>query len=240
MLRIIISFLSFIIPFASSVDYAFANDRYQRCVSLSNSNPQAALIEADEWLKTESGTSSLHCKALALYGLKRFSESAETLDRIADITKGSNNALWLQVMSQSATAWEKAGNFDKSDLVLKKAINYASLNNVADFDYSEMLIKRAAILEKQGRKLDAIQLLDQAELSGLESGKNAGQIRSNLVKTIAPAAKAAPKAQKKATAKNNVKSVKSNQKKQTTKKKQNPKKPSQQKKPVKKKQQSSR
>ena len=52
---------------------------YQECTALAATNPGQALVKADAWLKIDTSVAAQHCRAMALYGLRRFAEAGDGL-----------------------------------------------------------------------------------------------------------------------------------------------------------------
>ena len=52
---------------------------YKQCIGYANSNPAQALAKSDEWLTVDNGIAAHHCRAMALYGLKRYAEAGDAL-----------------------------------------------------------------------------------------------------------------------------------------------------------------
>ena len=146
---------------------AGANDaRYQACSKKASSNPQAALKEAEAWMIESNVASAQHCKAIALFGLKRYRESAAELQRLAIRLEKSDRMLWANVLHQAARSWELSGNRQRAIASLEYAIS--GLDELAHDKASaarvlgDILIKRAEVYEKEGDRFKAIQDLDHA------------------------------------------------------------------------------
>lgn len=93
--------------------------RYSSCVQQSSSNPQAALTIANGW--TSGGMPAMHCKALALIGLKRYAEAANELDAISK-RKDVAPSVLSEVLAQAGNAWLLAGNPQKADSALSASL----------------------------------------------------------------------------------------------------------------------
>jgi tetratricopeptide (TPR) repeat protein len=139
---------------------------YKECIALSNSQPQAALAKADEWLAIDAGVSAQHCRAMALYGLRRYPEAAEVLNIVRNLITPENLALRTFITHQTASAWSNA---NRSDLALAALdtqlleLAPARGNNVGNARLtSDLLLARARINIPFGKTLDAIRDLDHA------------------------------------------------------------------------------
>jgi len=83
----------------------------------------AALTEAEQWSAAGGGGASLHCAALALVELKRYSEAAQALENAARITAGV--AAKADLFDQAGNAWLLAGDPAKAENTLTTAIALA-------------------------------------------------------------------------------------------------------------------
>lgn len=139
---------------------------YQECVTLANSNPPQALTKAEEWLAIDSGISAQHCKAMALYGLRRYAEAGESLSNLRLAVPEENTALRSFVTRQAVSAWGHAGRNDAALAALDAQINdmdRARGNNAANAKLtSELLTERARLLLGYGKSVQASKDLDRA------------------------------------------------------------------------------
>jgi tetratricopeptide (TPR) repeat protein len=83
--------------------------RYRRCMSDSNANPAAALSDAEGWARAGGGVPAEHCAALSLITLKRYSEAAARLDRIAG-ERVPDTSFRVSLFDQAGNAWLLAGD----------------------------------------------------------------------------------------------------------------------------------
>ena len=83
---------------------------YRRCLSDTNANPAAALVDAESWVKSGGAVPAEHCAALALVNLKRYAEAGERLDKIAG-GGGKLDATFREALfDQAGNAWLLAGD----------------------------------------------------------------------------------------------------------------------------------
>jgi tetratricopeptide (TPR) repeat protein len=143
-----------------------ATPAYKACAKLATTDPKAALAKVEIWLKTDNSIGPQHCQAMALYGLGRYTQAATALTRIYEQLPPTDLVLRSYVTRQAAEAWGKAG---KNDAALKtltrqiNAMNPAAAEETMDARLSaELLVERAGIFRKLGRKTDAVQDLDHA------------------------------------------------------------------------------
>jgi tetratricopeptide (TPR) repeat protein len=83
---------------------------YRECLEASSSSPAAALADAENWVKAGGGVPADHCAALALVSLKRFSEAAARLDRIAGLRNAQSAEFRVSLFDQAGNAWLLAGD----------------------------------------------------------------------------------------------------------------------------------
>lgn len=147
--------------------WAQSNDaRYQECSKKASTDPHAALKEAEQWMIEANVASAQHCKAIALFGLKRYRESAAELQRLAIRLEKSDRILWANVLHQAARSWELSGNRQRALASLDYAIS--GLDDIAHDKSSaarmlgEILLKRSEVHVKGGDPLKAVQDLDHA------------------------------------------------------------------------------
>jgi tetratricopeptide (TPR) repeat protein len=81
---------------------------YSECVAMVDRSPQAAEHKAVAWQTHGGGGAAMHCRALALYALKRYDEAARVLDALGrnrDVPDDDKAALF----DQAGSAWLLAG-----------------------------------------------------------------------------------------------------------------------------------
>jgi tetratricopeptide (TPR) repeat protein len=162
-------------------------DRYTNCLLLIRQNAQNAFALATAWQQSGGGGGAVHCQALALVALHRYSEAAGRLDQLAQETPA--NAGRAQLYDQAGNAWllghraqEAQASFSSAiqlsppdaDLYSDRARAYAMASNwqAADADLSSALLRspkridlfvlRASARHALGRKQDARSDIDLA------------------------------------------------------------------------------
>jgi predicted Zn-dependent protease len=88
------------------------SNRYERCLSLAHSSPQAALGAAMKW---QGGAPAQHCQAVALTGLKRYTEAAAKLDALARDKKNGAANDRATLFDQAGNAWLLAARADQAN-----------------------------------------------------------------------------------------------------------------------------
>lgn len=138
---------------------------YANCAALTRTDPAGALTLADEWARTENTASAHHCRALALFALKRYHDAAQALDHLSTLVGQGNSMLWANILRQSGKAWELAENRANAVTALSKAIQVTAEPALRDAAFgrltAELLLERSQLYSSGGRDLLALQDLDQ-------------------------------------------------------------------------------
>ena len=156
---------------------------YGECTALSNDKPKQALAYAEEWVLKENSTSAMHCKAMALFALRRYDEAAEELQALSRLIRTRDPMLWANVMRQRARALvlddqsqDAVKSLDEPIMTLgEKAQDDTTMATMA----VNMLMDRSTIYTTMGKPLLAVQDLDQA-LSILPNHRDALYARAAL------------------------------------------------------------
>lgn len=139
---------------------------YTNCTALTRSDPQAALEMADEWSLKANSASAYHCRALALFALKRYHDAAKALDHLSTLVGSDNTMLWGNVLRQSGKAWELSGNRANAIVALTRSITVTAEAGLRDPAMArlaaEALLDRSQLYIAGSRPLMAVQDLDQA------------------------------------------------------------------------------
>ena len=125
-------------------------DRYTSCLALSDSNPLAALGEANGWSRSGGGVAADHCAALALVSLKRYGEAAAKLDAIARAPGVPNIAMRAEIFDQAGNAWMLDGNARNADASFSSAL---ALGRPDPDLYADLA--RAKAMQKDWRSAEA-------------------------------------------------------------------------------------
>ena len=83
---------------------------YDRCLTLAKSDPGAARDLAEHWQGRGGAHPADHCYAVALVGLKQYSEGATKLEALAQAMVHAPAALRAEVLDQASQAWLLAGD----------------------------------------------------------------------------------------------------------------------------------
>lgn len=154
-------------PVVTNAQTAFTHSpAYAECTALASSNPGAAEAKAAEWLKIDDGVGAHHCRAMAWYGQRRFSEAATELSVVRNKIDANNIALRSYVARQAGKAWMDAARPDGAIGVLTTQINELAVgkhDNITESKLTaELLLDRAKVHATYGQFSKAVQDLDHA------------------------------------------------------------------------------
>ncbi len=139
---------------------------YKECTALSASDPAKALTKAEEWLKVDNSVPAQHCRAMALFGLRRYAEAGEALTMVRDAIAKDNFSLRSYVTHQAVQAWLSANRADAALATLGTQINEmngARGDNAASATLtSKLMLERARLNLTYGKTRDALVDLDHA------------------------------------------------------------------------------
>lgn len=146
------------------------NEPYQKCILLSKNDGLQALTYSERWVSVEKTPSSLHCRALVLFGQQKFLEAAQTLELLNESIKNASPRLRLGVYRQTARSWQRAGDHARAISCLGDALGLIVPERddaVMKREQVEILMERAVLYSKSGKPMDGIQDLDQAMTLGI-------------------------------------------------------------------------
>ena len=95
--------------------------KYQRCLLLTKTDPDAAFDMALAWQDLGGGDAAGHCVAAALVGLKIYSEAALRFEKLAQSSR-NDAPVRAGILSQAAQAWLLDNNPERAESVLNAAI----------------------------------------------------------------------------------------------------------------------
>jgi hypothetical protein len=99
---------------AAAGSLAFLN--YSGCVQLTKYDAKKALVQAREWEDAGGDAAAAHCAALALSGLKRYSQAAGAFEALAKRRDIGDFRERAALYDQAANAWLLAGQAAKAVL----------------------------------------------------------------------------------------------------------------------------
>jgi|GEM_PF-1804485 len=146
------------------------NQEYKGCAGLTRTNPAKALQLSEEWIQREAVPPAYHCRAIALFALKRYPDAAKELQDLGGRIGQGNITLWANVLRQAAKASELSGDTAQAIVNLTTAIEPVAAEGLKDQAVarlaSELLTERSKLYAQGNRSMLAVQDLDQAlELS---------------------------------------------------------------------------
>ncbi|MDA0785747.1 MAG: tetratricopeptide repeat protein [Proteobacteria bacterium] len=122
---------------------------YQACLAASRRDPEAGFEAAIAWRDEGGGPPSLHCVALALFGLGQFNEAATRLEALAADMPTATTREQSAVLGQAGSVWLHAGDLSRAHRVLSQALELDSSN-------PEIWIDRGDALARGGEYWDAV------------------------------------------------------------------------------------
>ncbi len=128
---------------------------YQACLGLARSDPDAGFESAIAWRDEGGGPPSLHCVALALFGLGQFDEAATRLEALAADMPTATTREQSAVLAQAGSVWLHVGDLSRAHTVLSQALEL-------DPTDPEIWIDRGDTLARGGEYWDAVDDFSEA------------------------------------------------------------------------------
>jgi tetratricopeptide (TPR) repeat protein len=88
--------------------------QYEACLNRAQGDPSGALMLASAWAKSGGGAPAEHCAAVALTGLRRFTEAGARLDALGRSPATGDEAMRTAIYDQAGNAWLLAGQPDRA------------------------------------------------------------------------------------------------------------------------------
>jgi tetratricopeptide (TPR) repeat protein len=155
-------------------------NRYERCLALSKENARSAVHAALAWHDEGGGAAALHCEALALVALRRYSEAAVILDDAALAAPRGDTNLRVALFDQAGNAWLLANEPQKAESSINSALTLAPRDEDIRFDRARA---RAALKNWPGAEADLSALLaldaDRADAFVLRASARHAEGRKN-------------------------------------------------------------
>lgn len=142
------------LPAAAQRLPAVEADRYERCMALARSDPEAARDMAQRWRFEGGANPAEHCAAVALIGLRQYADAARRLEALGDAMAKAPPALRAEIRGQAGQAWILAGDTVRAHEMLTLAL----LDAPDDLD---LLTDRAVAAGALGRPAEALADLDR-------------------------------------------------------------------------------
>jgi len=131
------------------------SERYDSCLADTRRDPAAAFKAAEDWRALGGGFPAEHCAAIALIGLKRYSEAAQRLEALASQMMGEPAELRGDALDQAGQAWLLADQSDRAKAAFDAALSFMPHS-------AEFLIDRSEALADGGHYWQAIDDLNRA------------------------------------------------------------------------------
>ncbi|MEQ8667082.1 MAG: tetratricopeptide repeat protein [Rhodospirillales bacterium] len=128
--------------------------RYHACMSMIDTDAEAAFDTAIEWQGLGGGSAAKHCVAAALMALGYFDQAAERLENLAQdpVLDGS---LKPEILRQAAQGWLSGGDAERAYAVLTSAIELEP-------SHSALWLDRGIVAAEIGLYDDAVTDLSRA------------------------------------------------------------------------------
>ena len=123
---------------------------YSACMAAARNAPEDGYELASTWLTQNGGEPAEHCQAVAMIGLKRYSEAGQRLEQLAAKLPADDTEMRAESLSQAAEAWSEDGRPARAESDLDQAIKLEP----ADLDYH---IDRATARASQRNYTGAIE-----------------------------------------------------------------------------------
>lgn len=141
-------------------------DAYRACADLAASKPDQALATSNAELKTADSIGMRHCRAMALYALKRYPEAVADLLTVERMVPPSDLALLNYVTRQTARAINLSKKPDDALTHLQNHLQILRADGSSSALRSklaaETLLERALLRESYAQYAQAVQELDHA------------------------------------------------------------------------------
>lgn len=128
---------------------------YEVCLMTAKNEPDKGYEMAGKWLTLGGGPPAKHCEAIALIGMKEYSEAATRLEALADLNE--DESVKAGVLSQAGQAWLLQGDLTRALAAQSKALEAMPVKN---HQHAYILVDRAATYADAGKYLDAVRDLD--------------------------------------------------------------------------------
>ena len=128
--------------------------QYDQCLALARTDPQRAYDQATTWRDFGGGFPADHCAAVALVGLKKYSEAALKLQGMAGAMMQADPGMRADALEQAGNAWLLASKPIEAKADFDAALSFKP-------DDPEILIDRAEAYALNGKFFDAIDDLNR-------------------------------------------------------------------------------
>ena len=128
---------------------------YEICLMTAKNEPEKGFEMAGKWLVLGGGPPARHCEAVALVGMKEYSEAAMRLEALAKLS--DEESVRAGVLSQAGQAWLLDGDLTRALEAQTQALEAMPVKNR---QHANILVDRAATYADAGKYAEAILDLD--------------------------------------------------------------------------------
>jgi tetratricopeptide (TPR) repeat protein len=128
---------------------------YEVCLMTAKNEPEKGFEMAGKWLTLGGGAPAKHCEAIALIGMKEYSEAATRLEALAGLNE--EESVRAGVLSQAGQAWLLQGDLTRALDAQTKALEAMPVKN---HQHAYILVDRAATYADAGKYAEAVNDLD--------------------------------------------------------------------------------
>jgi tetratricopeptide (TPR) repeat protein len=136
-------------------DLTNPSQTYEICLMTAKNEPEKGFEMAGKWLTLGGGGPAKHCEAIALIGMKEYSEAATRLEALAK--QNEEESVRAGVLSQAGQAWLLEGDLTKALSAQTAALEAMPVKNR---QHAYILVDRAATYADAGKYADALLDLD--------------------------------------------------------------------------------
>jgi tetratricopeptide (TPR) repeat protein len=124
---------------------------YEVCLMTAKNEPEKGFEMAGKWLALGGGPPARHCEAIALIGMKEYSEAATRLEALAALNE--DESVRAGVLSQAGQAWLLMGELSRALQAQTAALDAMPVKNR---QHANILVDRAATYADAGEYADAV------------------------------------------------------------------------------------
>lgn len=136
-------------------DTANPSRTYEVCLMTAKNEPEKGFEMAGKWLALGGGPPARHCEAIALIGMKEYTEAATRLEELAKVNE--DESVRAGVLSQAGQAWLLQGDLSRALEAQTAALDAMPVKNR---QHAYILVDRAATLADAGKYAEAVLDLD--------------------------------------------------------------------------------
>lgn len=128
---------------------------YEICLMTAKNEPEKGFEMAGKWLALGGSSPAKHCEAIALIGMKEYSEAATRLEALAKLNE--EETVRAGVLSQAGQAWLLQGDLTRALDAQTQALDAMPVKNR---QHANILVDRAATYADAGKYAEAVLDLD--------------------------------------------------------------------------------